>query len=107
MGWGTKKAATPQPEKPQRMLAVLVEDDAQAIRVMAAADTVLREGPSNEPAEPEPPKDKPTEAARAQLAWHKFKSSKGYTPETVAMLMHEFIASRGMFADLVKFVGRK
>lgn len=51
--------------------------------------------------------EKPTEEAKAQLAWHQLKSKKGWTDSTLLMLLYEFIKSRNLFAELVKFASKR
>lgn len=53
------------------------------------------------------PKEKPSDAAKAKIAWHKLKSQKGWTDATQAMLLYEFIDSRELFADLIKFTRKR
>jgi hypothetical protein len=49
----------------------------------------------------------PSPAVKAELEWHQIKSRKGWTDATLVMLMYEFIKSKGLFADLIKFVGKR
>lgn len=50
-------------------------------------------------------RDKETQA---QLDWHKLRSTKGWVPESVAMILYEFIQHEKMFTQLIKFAkGRK
>lgn len=94
MGWGKKvTGAKPQPEAPRMMVATLVEDNEEALRVTDAADKVLRE--------------QPTDAAKAQVEWHQLKSKKGWTDATLLLLLYEFIQNQDGFADLVKFARRR
>lgn len=51
--------------------------------------------------------EKPDPAIQAQLEWHRVKAQKGYSPETLNLLFYEFVKSRGLFKELIKFVLRK
>jgi hypothetical protein len=84
MGWGQKRAV-PQPATP-----------------------AVREEPPEEVASHDPePKEKQTDAAKEQLAWHEMKSRKGWTDATLLMLLYEFISSKQLFGELVKFTRRR
>jgi hypothetical protein len=51
--------------------------------------------------------EKPSPEVSAELAWHQLRSRRGWTEATLAMLMYEFIKSKGLFAELIKFVGKR
>jgi hypothetical protein len=46
-------------------------------------------------------------ATKAELEWHQIKSRRGWTDATLVILMYEFIKSRDLFAELIKFVGKR
>lgn len=95
MGWGKNAGAAPQPKDFFQAL------DARPIRTQAEPEAA----PSAQPA---PPVEKPTDAAKAELQWAQFRSRKGWVPETVSTVLYEFIRSRGLFAELTAFAkGRK
>jgi hypothetical protein len=48
-----------------------------------------------------------TDKAKAEIEWHKVKAKKGWTVETEAMIVYEFIKAKGLFADLLAHVRRK
>jgi hypothetical protein len=105
MGWGAKRVAAPAPQP------ALPELDYEGPELSEKAAATLRKryAPKNlETTEwlgdpPEPPSD----AAKAEIAYFKMKSRKGWTDPTLIILLHEFLKSRGLFADLNKFLGRR
>lgn len=99
MAWGgTKKMAAPKFPTPQRE-----EDDTKHAEVMSKPRTKRLAARD----EPEPAPEPLSPNAKAQLEWHQLKSKKGWTEASVSMLLYEFIASKAMFADLVKFARRR
>lgn len=48
--------------------------------------------------------DKLSEEARLELQWMQLKSRKGYSTETLNMLLHEFLKRKGMFGELIEFI---
>ena len=96
MGWGAKKpkvaAPAPQPLKARLDGDVPIDDVERSMAMFH---------------EPAVPVEKPSDAAKAEIAWHQLKSRKGWTDASLVMLMHEFIKSRELFAELTKFVGRR
>jgi hypothetical protein len=103
MGWGTKKAQAPRPEP----------ESAQEIKAFAGAisETVPEPKPDARAiavAMVESARDlTKSDGHKAQLEWHHLKSRKGWTDATQAMLLYEFVQSRQLFAELVKFARRR
>lgn len=89
MGWG-KKVAAPQPLKPRLDGDAPIDDSAE--RALPIVDT---------------PVEKPTDAAKAEIAWSQLRSRKGWVPETTAILLYEFVKERGLFAELIVFAKRR
>lgn len=56
---------------------------------------------------PEPEADKPSPNEQAALDWHRLKSKKGWTNETLLLMFYEFVKERGLFAALLEFAGRR
>lgn len=112
MGWGTKKAAAPQPAPMPRIVGksplLATPYGTKAKREPLDVETVLPEGtlPTLEEAI-EDAKDRKSDSAKAQVAWHELKSRKGWTEATIAMLLYEFIVSRGLVGELVKAARRR
>lgn len=83
--------------------------DFESVRTASAAvkkKIKILEQPANDEVQEEtlPP---PTETTD-QVAWHQFRSRKGWTDETVALVLYEFIQARGLFKELTQFAkGRK
>jgi hypothetical protein len=48
-----------------------------------------------------------TDKAKAEIEWHKVRAKKGWTAETEAMFVYEFVKAKGLFADLIAFAKRK
>jgi hypothetical protein len=53
------------------------------------------------------PDKKPNAEVSAELAWHQLKSRRGWTDATLVILLYEFIKSKGLFGELIKFVGKR
>lgn len=51
--------------------------------------------------------EKPNAEVSAELAWHQLKSRRGWTDATLVILLYEFIKSKGLFGELIKFVGKR
>lgn len=110
MGWGTKKSAgaKPQPlpaldyEGPERS-----EKQAAALNAKYAPERKVGKHPALAAPYSEEPAEKPSEAVKAEMAWAKLRSKKGWVPETVAMVLYEFVKDQSLFADLVTFAKRR
>lgn len=102
MGWGKKTVgAKPQPTEESPFVEGPFESADARVVPMETAVAV-----SKAFAEVEAKVD-PTDAARAQVEWHQLKSKKGWTDPTLVILLYEFIQSKGLFGDLVKFTRRR
>lgn len=95
MGWGKKTTgAKPQP--------------AIAPSELLDTETPFAEGtiPSEEEAI-EDAKDRKSDAAKAEMSWSQLRSRKGWVPETVALLLYEFVKERDLFEDLIAFAKKR
>lgn len=81
MGW--VRPETPQPEPPK-----------------AAVKAVIKAG--HTPLVHEPPTDVAA-GFKDEMAWNKFRSTKGWLAESVATRMYDFIKHKGLFGELLEF----
>lgn len=55
----------------------------------------------------DPVKQSKDPEVQAQLAWHQLKSRKGWTEATLVLILYEFVKSKGLFRELVKFASKR
>jgi hypothetical protein len=82
MGWGAKKAAALQPAESRIEPVLEPEDD---IEIVA---------------------DKPDPRLLPELEWMRFQANKGWLPERRERVLREFIKSKGLYPELIKFAAK-
>jgi len=103
MGWGTPRASVPQP-KPQPLPQL---DDGPPLSKKAAAALRAKHAPLDDSQIEWIGDESPRASAKGEIEWAKLKSKKGWTNDALNLVFYEFLQSKGLFEDLVKFAQRR
>lgn len=95
MGWGTTKGTKPQPTSGAPDPDVMSKSRMKRLATHLAEDDLVVVA------------DPPSSTAKAEAAWGQFRSRKGWVPDTVAMILYEFVRERGLFDDLIAFAKKR